>query len=216
MLGGLIAAAAAGIKGGAEGLNEYAKGELEQNRKLDLSKQLTDIQLEKDLRLDEVKRAREKTDLIDYGTDEALRAGARAKAADAESSATKATAATATWELGVKKSVQGLRDKLSKSTDETERADLNQQITDLVGTLNTKSFSDVVVAAESWRKMAASLRKDAELKDGPEKDELLARARGYEDSAAATLSVATTKRLGKPATPKPDEAPKKSGQPWNR
>lgn len=56
MLGGLIAGA---LKGAAEGYSTYAKGELENKQKLDYATKILEMQTEKDLRVDEIKRDRD-------------------------------------------------------------------------------------------------------------------------------------------------------------
>lgn len=60
MLGGLISAA---LKGAGEGYTTYAKGELENQQKLDYQKQIMQMQEEKELRVDEIMRGRNISDI---------------------------------------------------------------------------------------------------------------------------------------------------------
>lgn len=60
MLGGLLSAA---FKGAGEGYSTYAKGEMENQQKLDYAKQLLDMQEEKDLRADAIRRDRNVADI---------------------------------------------------------------------------------------------------------------------------------------------------------
>ena len=58
MLAGLISAAARGIKGGADAYSMAAKSEFEKGQKVDLSKQLLDMEEQMRLRVDEITRSR--------------------------------------------------------------------------------------------------------------------------------------------------------------
>ena len=58
MLAGLISAAARGIKGGADAYSMVAKSEFEKGQKVDLSKQLLDMEEQMRLRVDEITRLR--------------------------------------------------------------------------------------------------------------------------------------------------------------
>tara|TARA_R110002126_G_scaffold47717_1_gene133607 strand:+ start:5235 stop:6425 length:1191 start_codon:yes stop_codon:yes gene_type:complete len=56
MLAGLISTAARGIKGGAEAYSMAAKSELDKKQKVDLSKQLSDMEEQKAMRVDKYRR----------------------------------------------------------------------------------------------------------------------------------------------------------------
>ena len=58
-LGGLIAAGLKGVGGAAQGVAEYAKGNLEQQRKLNYAAELSKMDEEKLMRVDQVKRERD-------------------------------------------------------------------------------------------------------------------------------------------------------------
>ena len=75
MLGGLIAGA---LKGASEGYGVVAKGELENQQKLDYAQKILEMQTEKDLRVDEIKRDR---DIKDIGRKTEATATAEAAAA---------------------------------------------------------------------------------------------------------------------------------------
>ncbi len=59
MLGGLIAGA---LKGAGEGYATYAKGEMETQQKLDYATKILELQEQKDLRIDEIRRSRDFAD----------------------------------------------------------------------------------------------------------------------------------------------------------
>ena len=167
----------------------------------------------------------ERANLTAYGSDAEARKGARAKASDSESSGTKAQGALAQFKLTQEKALAELRTELKDTKDPTRRAEIEQQLKDLNGSLTTKSYSDMVTAAESYRKMAANLRKDAEdLIEEPgstEKQELLSRARIYEEEANAILQAAKNKRLSGSTKPKADDSaaaakPVGGSKPWER
>lgn len=160
----------------------------------------------------------ERANLSAYADDPNARKGARAKASDSESSGTKAQGALAQFKLTQEKALADLRTKLSKLPgDSAERTEIERQIKDLSGSLITKSYSDMVTAAESYRKMAANLRKDAEdMFEEPgstEKQELLRRARIYEEEADAILQAAKNKRLSGSTSPKTDKPSKGTNGP---
>ena len=114
-----------------------------------------------------------------------------------ESSATKASAAASNFELSQKRALSDLRTRLSKTTDETERANLQQAIGDLSGGTSTKSYGDMVTAAGHYRMLAQNLRKDAEMAGSEEeRTDILQRAMNYEKEADAILQATKGKRLG--------------------
>ncbi len=114
-----------------------------------------------------------------------------------ESSATKASAATSNFELSQKRALADMRTRLSKTTDETERANLQQAINDLSGGTSTKSYSDMVTAAGHYRMLAQNLRKDADMAGSEEeRTDILQRAMNYEKEADAILQATKGKRLG--------------------
>ena len=118
-----------------------------------------------------------------------------------EGSAARATAASASFELAQKKAVADLRTQLSKlPKDDPAREPLTQQIQDLSGG-SSKSYADMVTAGDSFRKLAQSLRKDAESATSEaEAKAMLERAQLYEEQAAGILGSTVTKRLGSGAT----------------
>lgn len=65
---GLLSAA---LKGAGEGYSTYAKGELENQQKVDYQKQILAMQEEKDLRIDEIRRTRDVADIGRKATAEA-------------------------------------------------------------------------------------------------------------------------------------------------
>lgn len=123
--------------------------------------------------------------------------GSVAKEAGAkESSATKAAAAVANFELSQKRALGDLRSRLSKTTDEGQRAEIQQAINDLSGS-TTKSYGDMVTAAGHYRMLAQNLRKDADMANTEEeRTDMLGRAMNYEKEADAILQATKGKRLG--------------------
>lgn len=163
----------------------------------------------------------ERANLGAYADDPNARGGARAKAADSESSATRATAEATRFKLSQDRAVGDLRTQLSKTNDPEQRSVLEQQIKDLT-TAGNRSYSDMVTAAGHYRMLAQNLRKDAEssLSDA-DRDDMLKRARYYEQEADAILQTTTSNRLGsKPkATSGPNSASAnsaKASKPWER
>jgi hypothetical protein len=139
----------------------------------------------------------------------------RQESAAKESSATRAQAAATNFELGIKKDVADLRKELKNTTDPTKRSELEQQIKDLTGSLTTKSYGDMVTAAESYRKMAANLRKDAEsVLETEERQALLDRAQIYEREADVILQATKGQRLpGSTSQPTAAAKPPASSKP---
>lgn len=308
---GLIGAA---LKGAGEGYATYAKGEMENQQKLDYQKQILQMQEEKDRRiaeftadlgvktkrreieeLDPLKRASKvedtravgaaETDVLTdrtgkvgaaetgvltdrtgkvgaaetavlssredalragkvktakdtalaageaeranagaYAKDTNARAGTRAKAQDqfVEGSGSKAQGELAKFQLTQLKAVADARTELSNTTDPAKREEISQRIQDLQLGTSTKSYSDVVTAAEGYRKMADNLRKDADRVANSEEERraMLARASEYEAQADYILRGAVGKRLtgsqpAKPAESKPSTAPA-GAKPWER
>lgn len=122
---------------------------------------------------------------------------AQRKLADAkESSAVKASAAATMFELSSKRALTELRTQLARTTDPTQRQALQTQIGDLSGA-STKSYSDMVGAAQNFRLLAQNLRKDASegAYSEAETADMLRRAREYEDTAAGVLGTTVNKRL---------------------
>lgn len=210
----------AGVLGGAaRGYTQMAEGELKKQQELDLRKQLMEAETEKQLRIDEIKRNRDIEDIPRKAEATAAAApilargeaqgqiaktstpgylGSVAQETSAkESSATKASAAASNFELSQKRALGDLRTRLSKTTDETERANLQQAINDLSGGTSTKSYSDMVTAAGHYRMLAQNLRKDAEMAGSEEeRTDILQRAMNYEKEADAILQATKGKRLG--------------------
>lgn len=267
MLGGLIAGA---LKGAADGYSTYAKGELENQQKLDYQKQIMQMQEEMNLRVDEIKRDRDVRDIGRKGTaeaenklataptlaragvleattkiDAATEAGLPGKEAAykgaqleanagnitreaeikgeaegagqvkktstpgyldsvsketsaKESSGSKAQAGLANFQLTQLRAIADLRTQLSKlPADSPEREELTQRIQDLQYGASSKSYSDVVTAAEGYRKMADNLRRDADkiTDNEAERKAMLTRASEYESQADYILRGAVGKRL---------------------
>lgn len=281
MLGGLIAGA---LGGAAKGYTQMAEGELQNQQRLDFQREISKMEEERLLRIDEIKRNRDVTDIgrrtsaqatadaaaapvraqgeaaaapirargevagavakIDEATnvglpqkkadyerteftagaplrsDQATERGTlegqaftakvnapgytAAKARDTaagESSASKATAAVANFELSQKKAIGDLRTQLTKTRDPEDRAFIEQQIKDLSGT-STKSYGDMVTAAGHYRMLAQNLRKDAEMAaSDDERADMMTRARYYEQEADGILQTTKGLRLGKDAKP---------------
>ena len=310
MLGGLISAA---LKGAGEGYSTYAKGELENQQKLDYQKQIMEMQEEKDRRiaeftadlgvktkkreieeLDPLKRASkvadtrevgaaeteiltdrtgkvgaaetnvltdrtgkvgaaetdvltnretalrpgkiqtaedtalaqgraERTNMGAYANDPNARKGARAKAQDqhVESSGSLAQAELARFQLNQVRAIADARTQLANEKDPTKREELSQRIQDLQLGTSTKSYSDVVTAAEGYRKMADNLRRDADkiTDNEQERKAMLQRATEYEGQADYILRGAVGKRLPGSAAAKPVESTRSVptvGKPWER
>jgi hypothetical protein len=131
---------------------------------------------------------------------------AKQKDADAgESTSTKesrkVTTAAASFELSQKSALGDLRTRLSKTTDPEQRGPLEQMIKDLSGS-STKSYGDMVTAAGHYRMLAQNLRKDAELAyDDADRNDMLKRARYYEQEADGILRSTVDRRLGKDTKP---------------
>lgn len=266
MLGGLIAGA---LKGAADGYSTYAKGELENQQKLDYARQISQMQEEAALRADEIKRDRDVRDIgrkasaeadaklatagtnakadvtaasakLDAASEAGLpekegayktrqvEAGATAAKRDAEikggaeaagqvaktstkgyvesiaketsakeSSGSKAQASVAQFQLTQMRAMADLRDKLSNTQDPAEREALQQRLQDLQLGTSTKSYSDVVTAAEGYRKMADNLRRDADrvAENDEDRKAMLTRAAEYEQQADHILKGTLAKRL---------------------
>lgn len=144
----------------------------------------------------------ERGNLAAYASDPNARAGTKAKTADTESSATRASAASTNFDLSQKRAVADLRTQLSKTKDPEQRGPLEQMIKDLSGS-STKSYGDMVTAAGHYRMLAQNLRKDAELAlDDADRKDMLDRARYYEQEADGILRSTVDKRLGSDTKPK--------------
>lgn len=122
---GLLQGVMKGIQGGADAGVYAAKGMFDDQRKVDVSKQLADIEEEKLLRIDEVKRQRDIRDIPLKGAAETQVAVERgnnndyltaernvAKAKHIESAGSLAAAALATYELDQKKKAEVLLNDL--------------------------------------------------------------------------------------------------------
>lgn len=119
-----------------------------------------------------------------------------ATAKHVDSAASVAQADLARFELASKRAVTDLRTQLSKTTDPNERDNLTTQINDLSGN-TTKSYGDMVTAAQNYRLLAQNLRKDAEtVTDESERKSILDRAMYYEGESDSILQSAKGKRLG--------------------
>lgn len=226
---GLLQGVMKGIQGGADAGLYAAKGMFDDQRKVDVSKQLADIEEEKLLRIDEVKRQRDIRDIPLKGAAETQVAVERgnnndyltaernvAKAKHIESAGSLAQAALANFQLNSQKEIQGLRTKLAGTNDEGEREAIKQKISDL--SPNSKgSYADVASVGNGYRLMAKEAREDAKnAMNDDERNASLKRAQDYEVMADAVFQSVTEKRGarvdkngGKP------EAPKGPTGPWD-
>lgn len=130
------------------------------------------------------------------------------EAAAKETSASRAAAEKAGYELDLERTVGDMRKKLSEATDPDERAILDQSIRDLSGA-STKSYSDIVTAAANFRMLGQNLRKDAEQMDEMDAAFTLKRAQDYEEEAAGLMRSVAVKRGVKPK----DDAPQAGSRP---
>jgi hypothetical protein len=122
----------------------------------------------------------------------------------------KVTTDAARYDASQKRAVGDLRSRLSRTQDPEQRSVLEQQIKDLSGS-STKSYGDMVTAAGHYRMLAQNLRKDAESAfDDGERNDMLARARYYEQEADAILQTTTDRRLG--GKPKATSGPNSGNQ----
>lgn len=115
-----------------------------------------------------------------------------------ESSAAKAQAAAAMFDLDQKKLVANYRRVLENEADPEARKQIQQQIQDLSGG-SSKSFGDVVTAGNAFRMMANNLRD--QLKNDPpstdaELNDIKQRIKLYEQQAAEILGAAVDRRMG--------------------
>ena len=163
----------------------------------------------------------ERANMGAYASDPNARAGNRAKAQDqfVEGSGSKAQGELAKFQLTQLKAVADARTQLANEKDPVKREEISQRIQDLQLGTSTKSYSDVVTAAEGYRKMADNLRRDADKITDSEQERkaMLQRATEYEAQADYILRGAVGKRL--PSASKPAE-PKSSvpavGKPWEK
>lgn len=140
-----------------------------------------------------------------------------ATAKHVESAGSVAQADLARYQLANLRAVSDLRTKLSNTSDPAERESLTQQIGDLSGN-SSKSYADMVTAAEGYRKLAQGLRKDLEMVTDPdERKSITDRANYYETEADSILQSTKGKRLGS-ANAKPDSVVRKpaAAAPWTK
>lgn len=225
---GLISGVLGGVSGAVE---QIADGQIRTNQIGDLKAQMAQIELEKQLRIDEVTRHRDIQDIgrkaeataaaapiIAQGEAQGLVATAstpgyldatRAIASAGESSATRASAGLASDRRAVEAEINALRRELSQTTDETQRAQLQRRINDLSGSPATgaKTYGDMVAAAGHYSRMAQGLRKQAEeAYDPSERAELLSRAAQFEEQADTILQETRGRRLGEARIVPPQSA----------
>jgi hypothetical protein len=135
-----------------------------------------------------------------------------------ETSGSRAQGAAASYQLGRAQRVDALRDELVKTDDENRRQEIQRQITDL-SPGSTRSYSDMVTAANNYRMMAQNLRKDAEAALTEEdRVDILDRARRYEMEADSILRTTTSRRLGnrQDGQGQGQAAAAPKGKPWER
>ena len=116
-IGGLIAGA---LKGAGEGYTAVAKGELENQQKVDYAKQILEMQQQKELLIDEVKRGR---DIRDIGLRTAATASADAAAAPVVAKGRVAGEAAGT-QAALESNLPQLKAKVAKADFDANR-DLN-------------------------------------------------------------------------------------------
>ena len=165
--------------------------------------QLTPLEVERQKQLDKGKVDTEIDATKRRGADSDYLKSERALADAKESSATRASAASSNYELGRKKAVDALRDKLSEARAtpgmEDQAKVLEQQISALSGG-GGKNFSDVASVMKTFENMAAA--EEAPLKDpiaaaqmpDDEKKRRQANAREYRQMAATIGSDVSGKR----------------------
>lgn len=257
-----------GVMGGAaKGYSDYAELNMKKQAETDMQKELLKAREEMELRVDEVKRGRDISDIgartdaetNAYVKNAPLKAQAdasvapikaqgeadaapikakgeaaaqvtktntpgylksvssEAKAKHIESAGSLAQAELARFELTNKRAVTDLRTQLSKTTDPAARDDLTTRINDLSGN-TTKSYSDMVTAAQNYRLLAQNLRKDAETAtDESERKSILDRAMYYETESDSILQSTKGKRLGNTGTNNntpPSVVRKDNPKPW--
>lgn len=203
---GLLQGVMQGVQGGADAGAYAAKGLYDDQRKIDVNKALADIEEEKILRIDEVKREREIADIprkgaaetqvaVDRGNNKDFLKATRnvEQAKHIESAGSIAQAALANFQLDSQRTIQNLRTKLSDTTDPTERDALKQQISDL-STTSKGSFADVASVGNGYRMMAKEAREDARDLTGDEKASAIKRAQDFETMADAVFQSITDKK----------------------
>lgn len=212
----------AGVVGGMAGaVNQIADGQIATNQRADLHAQMAQVELEKQLRIDEVKRNR---DILDIGRKAEATAQAapilaqgeaqgvismantpgyldsvRQMQAAGESSATRASAGLTSDRRNIEAEINALRRQLSQTTDDTERANIQRQINDLSGSPATgaRTYGDMVAAAGHYSRMAQNLRRQAEeAYDPSEREQLLSQAQRFENQADSILQETRGRRLG--------------------
>lgn len=253
MVGIVAGALGAGIGKAAGRASDIAQGYIDDGRKLDLQTELTKLDEEKQLRIDEIKRMRDRNDIVPNAMAKAeaapiiaqgdavaapIKAEGDAKAqvvktntpgyldsvkSDArakyiESSGSIAAANLANFDLDSKRTITNLQKELSNTTDPTLRSQITQKIRDL--TPNSRGgLADVASVGNGYRMLAKELRKDAESADPSERDEMLQRARQYEEMAASSFNSVTERRGGPTSNTggsKPSAArPSGSSGPWD-
>lgn len=222
----------AGVLGGVSGaVGEIADGQIKTNQIGELKAQMAQIELEKQLRIDEVSRDRDIQDIGRKATATAAAAptiaqgeaqgmialagtpgyldATRSIAAAGESSATRASAGFTSDRRAIEGDIAELRRTLSQTTDETERSNLMRQINDLSGSpaAGAKTYGDMVAAAGHYSRMAQGLRKQAEeAYDPSERAELLSRAAQFEEQADTILQETRGRRLGEARIVPPQSA----------
>jgi hypothetical protein len=149
MLAGLINAVAGGLKGGADAYSVGAKSEFDNNQKVDLSKQLLDMEEQMKLRVDEITRGRNIKDVGEL---------AKANAAAAPITAVGAVNAQAASADAVK--TTGLPDKLAANKVAGINAESTAGVPEAEAALKTKQLAagkaNVVESANQAGTAAAS------------------------------------------------------------
>lgn len=227
---GLLQGVMQGIQGGADAGVYAAKGLYDDQRKIDVSKALADIEEEKLLRIDEVKRERDIADIpkkgaaetqvaVDRGNNKDFLKATRnvEQAKHIESAGSIAQAALANFQLDSQRTIQNLRTKLSGTTDPGERDVLKQQISDL-STTSKGSYADVASVGNGYRMMAKEAREDARDLVGDEKAAAIKRAQDFETMADAVFQSVTEKKgVSTPNTKGGSSAaPKAKTGPWDK
>ena len=147
-IGGLISGA---LGGAARGFTQYAESEMKKQQEVDLNRQLLQAQEEKQLRIDEITRARDLADVPKLAEAQAqgqviktstpgYLGSLSSEASAKESSATRASAAASSYELNRAKQIDALRTELSQTSDPAQRETLRQRLDDLFGALDSGSI----------------------------------------------------------------------------
>lgn len=177
MLGGLIAGA---LKGGADAMGDVAKMEYQGQQKMDYAKQLSDMEEQKLLRIDEAKRNRDITDIGRKATAEAAAAPIIAKGQvggqvagaqatlDSNLPELKANVASKEFEanrlLESKKATEAGKNEATKQTSKTSNPDYIKSITleDYAKSAGERSVAGISAGVQREALSKPSIQQDTE------------------------------------------------------